>query len=133
MGQGVPPQDILLEEAATNLMENFLLSDALLLPLGVQRTLVVTKPQTQRRAKLTALQVGKLAGYSFAAPLRSFTTALDMFGPERVVNEMVGDVDRMLQYPARGFMRAEPLPQAVLEAFESLRRAGFEQNCLAKP
>ncbi|TWG03264.1 hypothetical protein FHX80_111684 [Streptomyces brevispora] len=42
-----------------------------------------------------------------------------------VIDMLVGTLQRLLIYPAQGFMAADPVPGEVTAAYERLRRAGF--------
>jgi hypothetical protein len=41
---------------------------------------------------------------------------------------MVGDADRILHYPARGFQVPHRLPEPVLESWNKLAKEGFDRH-----
>jgi hypothetical protein len=41
-----------------------------------------------------------------------------------------GDIDRIQQYPARGFQVAHPLPDSILASWRALIQAGFGRHLL---
>ena len=45
-------------------------------------------------------------------------------------HEMVGDIDRIVRYPARGFQIAHELPPRILESFRHLVEEGFDRHLL---
>jgi hypothetical protein len=47
-----------------------------------------------------------------------------------VMHEMVGDIDRVIQYPAQGFQAPHALPQDILESWRALIAEGFGQHLL---
>ena len=47
-----------------------------------------------------------------------------------VIEEMVGDLERMGAYPARGFQVPVEIPAQVLAAGEALKAAGFDGHGL---
>ena len=44
---------------------------------------------------------------------------------------MVGDLQRIREYPARGFQVAQDIPDDVWAAFETLVAAGFDRHLIA--
>ena len=40
---------------------------------------------------------------------------------------MVGDLQRIREYPARGFQVPQPIPNDVWQAYEALVTAGFDK------
>lgn len=130
---GVPSEAIVLEDRSTNLGQNVALVRELLAGLGVPRSklLLVTKPNTERRALATALRVWPETVWSVTSP----DTRLEgPYAPERtfemLVDEMVGDLERILKYPDLGFQVAQEVPVPVWEAFESLKAAGFTRHLM---
>lgn len=126
---GVPEGRMLIEPAATNIGENVTFSEAML-PDRTGTVHYVTKPQTQRRLHLTLARLSRIGTRSVGAPARSLGEAVAMFGAEQIITEMVGDLDRILHYPARGFMAPDTVPGDVLGAFEDLKRLGFTSHLL---
>jgi hypothetical protein len=43
---------------------------------------------------------------------------------------MVGDLQRIREYPARGFQIPQPIPDEVWEAYLELVRAGYDRYLL---
>ena len=126
---GVPEDRILIEPTATNIGENVTRSEAML-TAGVQAVHYLTKPQTQRRLLLTLSRLSRMKAWSVGAPFRSLREAVALFGLERILPEMVGDLDRILKYPALGFMVPEAVPDDVIAAFEDLKRLGYTGHLL---
>lgn len=122
--RGVPDCAITLEETATNIGEN-LTRAAASLP-GAATLILVTKPQTQRRVRATAKAQIAAIQTMVTAPDHGLqdqpTGVMDMTG---LINEMVGDLQRMRDYPARGFQAPEPIPDSVATAFDQLVAAGY--------
>jgi hypothetical protein len=46
------------------------------------------------------------------------------------MHEMAGDIDRVIQYPAKGFQAPHALPQDILESWRALIAEGFGQHLL---
>jgi uncharacterized SAM-binding protein YcdF (DUF218 family) len=129
---GVPQTVILIEESARNIGENI----AFTAPLVAQdaRVLFVTKPQTQRRCFATAMKQwpgdGDLAARLsvMAPPTRFEDQPTPDYPLDRLIDEMVGDLWRILDYPARGFQIPQTVPEEVLAAYEQLRRHGYDRH-----
>jgi hypothetical protein len=45
-----------------------------------------------------------------------------------VIAQMVGDLDRVITYPALGFTIEQDVPEAVMAAFEALVDAGYRSR-----
>jgi uncharacterized SAM-binding protein YcdF (DUF218 family) len=132
---GVPDQAVLQEDRSTNLGQNVALTRDLLERQGRPRgrLLLVTKPNTERRALATALKVWPEARWRVTSP----GTRLE--GPyaagrsfDDLADEMAGDLERILKYPELGFQVEQEVPSAVLDAFEALKAAGYVRH-LMKP
>jgi hypothetical protein len=54
----------------------------------------------------------------------------NIMGVFGVMHEMVGDLDRIQQYPARGFQVPHGIPPPVLESWRALIAAGFGRHLL---
>ncbi|MEX6505225.1 YdcF family protein [Jiella sp. M17.18] len=132
LADGVPAEAILIEPTATNIGENVSASDRLLIERGCRSALYVTKPQTQLRLHLTLRRIGRMPRFAVTAPARSLDDALQRFGERQILNEMVGDLDRVLAYPEMGFQAEIAVPAAVLEAFERLKAKGFRDHLLRR-
>ncbi|MFK4824583.1 YdcF family protein [Paenochrobactrum sp. BZR 588] len=125
---GVPDEAIILEKAATNIGENILFTKELMAP-GALSAIMVTKPQTQRRVRATAARRWSEASVMVTAPLISFEEQpTDQVPMELLINELTGDLARILEYPAKGFQVAQAVPLDVLEAYEFLIAQGYDKH-----
>lgn len=122
---GVPEQAILLETHSTNSGENVHYSHQVLAQhtLVAKRILLVQKPYMERRAYATFmqqwpdaiehLQVTSSAGCFFDYLTSELTS-------DFVLNAMLGDFERIRDYPALGFQIAQPIPEQVTQAYQAL-------------
>jgi hypothetical protein len=55
------------------------------------------------------------------------SNVIGIFG---LINEMVGDIERILKYPQFGFQVEHALPEEVLASWEYLVREGFTQHMM---
>ena len=124
---GVPRRAILIEPRATNIGENIRFSRDM---LGTaRRAIVVTKPQTQRRAYATVRKQWPELTAFITAPQIDFAEQPTRDYPvEKLISEMVGDIQRMQTYPARGFQIEQAMPEKVLAAYEFLIGRGFDTH-----
>jgi uncharacterized SAM-binding protein YcdF (DUF218 family) len=125
---GVPNEAILIEPQATNIGENIRFAKALVTD-DVRRIIIVTKPQTQRRAYATVRAQWPQVDALVTAPFTRFEDQpTEAYPLELFINEMVGDVQRMIDYPAKGFQIAQFIPATVADAFELLVKAGYHHH-----
>jgi uncharacterized SAM-binding protein YcdF (DUF218 family) len=125
---GVPEGAIFIENRATNTGENIRFARELLAARGLvlAKAIVVQKPYMERRT-IAALGV-QWPEVSFCAssPALGFEDyCVGELTPELVLAAMVGDFQRILDYPAMGFASAQETPEEVMEAFRVLVAAGF--------
>lgn len=123
---GVDASKILTEVQSTNLGEN--ISFTLNLFDHDANLNYVSKANTLLRIKLTlAKHLGIEA--SFSAPTFNFPNQVsDVIGVKGLINEMVGDINRIIHYPALGFQVAHELPLAVKDAYQFLIGKGFDEH-----
>ncbi len=60
---------------------------------------------------------------------RDVSPVIGLFG---IMNEMVGDVERIQRYPALGYQSPHELPHNVLDAWASLVQKGFTYHLMPK-
>lgn len=126
--EGVPRETIKIEPEATNIGENVRFSSALL-GNGVKSVIIVTKPQTQRRALATIARQWPEVEALITAPPTSFEDQPTVAYPFRkLVHEMVGDLKRILDYPAKGFQVPQDVPRQVMAAYDFLVEHGFDEH-----
>ena len=126
---GIDPAFIITEERATNIGENIAFSKKLLPDAKI--VTFITKPNTILRVKLTVPVHWRTITSFTACPQFSFpedvSNIVGLFG---VINEMVGDIQRILAYPALGYQAPHYLPETVLVAYESLKNEGFTTHLM---
>lgn len=132
--RGVPRDRMLLETRATNTAENIVFTRELLREAGIHPRNVVfaVKPFMQRRV-WAALP---LKWPDMPATLASPAMTLDdYFTPdlprEKVINIIMGDVQRLWIYGRRGWSLPQPVPAEVQAAFDRLVALGFTKHLIA--
>jgi hypothetical protein len=130
---GVSPARIVLEPRATNIGENIGFSRALAEEAGwrVASVVFVTKPQTILRVRHTVPVRWPGIAAQVDAPRLGFRDYVtDPAFLHRLVNEMVGDVDRLIAYPRLGFQTPCAVPAPVRSACDLLKANGFDGHAL---
>ncbi|MEM1403879.1 MAG: YdcF family protein [Pseudomonadota bacterium] len=124
---GLSESQIVLECSATNFGENIRYARELL--PSVNTVTFVSKPSALLRVMLTAAaQWPEVTSY-VTCPKISFPEEVsNVVGVLGVIDEMVGDIQRVQDYPALGFQVAHELPSEVLVAWEYLIGQGFTNH-----
>ena len=131
---GVPAEAILIEPRATNTRENIEFSRQLLADHGIQpeSAVLTCRPYQQRRAYATCRQLWPGLEVICASDLRPLDDYIDGIGDARfVISMIVGDTQRVIEYPKLGHAVAQEVPPPVEAALERLIAAGFTQRQLS--
>ena len=139
ISMSVPPESILIENASTNTGENVQLTKKLLAERGLdpQKFILVQKPYMERRTYATFCRYWPEKEVIVTSPQVSFRDYLAQYSNRSlsaadVVGIMLGDLQRIKLYPARGFQIAQEIPDEVWEAFEGLVRAGYDKYLISE-
>ncbi len=129
--------NVLLESQAQNTGENAVFSAKLLLtskkelPQTIQ---IVTKPYMERRAHATfdtQWPETPKPHFFVTSPRFSFDDYCANEQPmDKVIHIMVGDLERIIEYPNHGLQSKQIVPSVVLSAYDVLIRAGFTNHSL---
>ncbi|MFI6874946.1 YdcF family protein [Streptomyces sp. NPDC050400] len=131
---GVPADAILLEPHAGNTGQNITLSREVLADAGITPTtvLLVSKPYMERRSFATARKLWPDVAIICASEPLEFDDYLKSIGDEKLVLDMlVGDLQRVIEYPGLGFAIEQEVPKDVHAAYESLIRDGFTSRLIS--
>ena len=130
---GVPKESILVENKSTNTGENILFTQQLFAQknLDPQSFIVVQKPYMERRSYATFKKHWPDKKLIVTSPQISFEDYPTKEIPlERVINIMVGDLQRIIIYPAKGFQVYQEVPPDVRDAYEQLIALGFNKHMM---
>src|SRR5205085_6455145 len=134
IGLGVPRESVLLETDSTNTGENIKFTRKLFeeRSLDPQKFILVQKPYMERRAFATFRKFWPEKDVLVTSPQVSFRSYLAEYSNRAlsmadVISIMVGDLQRIKLYPARGFQIAQDIPEEVWAAFEALVRRGYDK------
>ncbi|GAA1294610.1 YdcF family protein [Streptomyces javensis] len=131
---GVPEQAILLEPKARNTGQNITFSREVLAATGMmpERVLLVSMPYMERRSFATARKMWPEAEVICASEPLEFDDYLKSIGDEKLVtDDLVGDLQRLIEYPKLGFAIEQDVPEDVHAAFETLIRDGFTSRLIS--
>lgn len=129
--KGVPADAILIENRSTNTGENIQFTRQLLADndLDIDTFIVVQKPYMERRSYATFKKNWPEKRLIVTSPQLSFeaypTAEISL---EQVIHIMVGDLQRIRLYPAKGFQIEQPIPAEIWAAYERLVQLGFDKH-----
>jgi uncharacterized SAM-binding protein YcdF (DUF218 family) len=139
VGMGVPAERILVENRSTNTGENIRFTRQLLSERQIDPAtfIVVQKPYMERRSYATFRKVWPEKTFVVTSPRASFDEYLAQcsnkaLSIDDVISIMVGDLQRIRMYPAKGFQIPQEIPADVWEAFEALVDAGYDRHLIAE-
>jgi uncharacterized SAM-binding protein YcdF (DUF218 family) len=130
---GVPDSAILVEPNASNTGQNIELSRALLAVHGhaPRSLLLISKPYMERRAYATCRKVWPEVEVVCASEPLKLDDYVQSIGDEKLVIDMlVGDLQRVIEYPKRGFATEQDIPVDVFAAYDRLLAAAFDSRVL---
>lgn len=131
--KGVPPDKILIENQSTNTGENVTFTQTLLAKHGiaVKTVIAVQKPYMERRTYATIKKLWPEIELMVTSPQLSYEQyPNDQISEEQVIQIMVGDLQRIRDYPAKGFQIPQDIPPEVTTAFDKLVEYGFNKHLL---
>ncbi len=133
--RGVPREHVLLETRALNTAENFVFTRELLQQAGIRprNILIAVKPFMQRRAWATmAVEWPEMPASVASPPLSLDEYFTGDLTPEKIINIIVGDLQRIWVYARKGYSAPQRLPDEVRRAYEGLVELGFDKHLIAE-
>lgn len=130
---GVPTGAILIEPQARNTGENVALTRELLNRQGIEAhsAVVICRPYQQRRAYATFREIWpELDVLCSSRPLPLPDYIATIGDPHFVIDMIVGDTQRVIEYPAAGFSSEQSVPNSVAAAYHRLVTAGFTSRLI---
>lgn len=128
---GVPQEKILLETNSTNTGENVIYSKKLIETekIKVNSVILVQKPYMERRAYATFKKLWPEVKVMVTSPQVDFEKYVDSeLNQESVINIMVGDLQRIKEYPKKGFQIEQKIPDNVWKAYKDLVKMGYTKH-----
>jgi uncharacterized SAM-binding protein YcdF (DUF218 family) len=130
--RGVKADAILVEDQSKNSGENVALTRKLLESNGFipTRAICVQKPYLERRVQLTLQKQWPSCDFLLSSPPISYEgyAQPDIIDFDKLLNELVGQVDRVEKYPGLGFTEKTIVPKEVIAAKRQLVELGFANH-----
>jgi len=128
---GVPDSDIVIEKHATNTGENVRFTHELLteLELSPKRLTLVQKPFMEKRTYATFSKQWPEETTEITVTSK-WQDWVDYFNEElpldMVLGALLADFERIKSYPTKGFQIEMPIPEEVDNAYNAIKKLGFE-------
>ena len=128
----IPVDHVIAENRSTNTAENIAFTGALLARIapeltiggGLEHALIVASPSRLRRVRLTLQKLHpSLRVTCCLPPSTTFERELALHESKKIdyLSHLRGELDRIVDYPARGWIAHEPLPSNIVAAHAALR------------
>ena len=128
LANGVPVEKIIIENKSLNTGQNILFVKKLLEEKGLHFNsfILVQKPYVERRAYAAFLKQWPGPICKVTSPQIAYEDySTDEKFKDRFINMMVGDLQRIKEYPAKGFQIPQDIPAEVWNAYEKLVELGY--------
>lgn len=135
INEGVPKEKVLLETKSSNSGENVLFSYQLLenMHLLPKSVLLVHKPTMERRAYASFKKWWPDTHTSVTVTSMPYTYEEyvgKIVDREVIINIMVGDIQRIINYPQLGYQIYQEVPKIVLNAYNELIDQGYDKHIM---
>ena len=133
IGMGVSKDKIIIENKSTNTGENIQFTRKLLdkKNLKIDSFIIVQKPYMERRTYATFAKQWPGKEFVVTSPKIDFIDYADENYPQDyLINIMVGDLQRIIEYPKMGFQIYQDVPNKVLKAFRELIDSGYTERLI---
>ncbi len=132
INEGVPKQDIIIENKSTNTGENILFTKNMFenLNMNVKKILVVHKPFMGRRIYAALKMQWPEINAVITSPQAAMQQYIEMsvlqgVSEKTVIDVIVGDLQRMEIYANKGYQIKQHVPKEVKNAYETLVELGY--------
>lgn len=136
VNMGVDESKILLEKKSTYTVQNILHTITLLDEKNIapKSIIAVTKPYMERRLYATYMkqwpEVQHMDIMVTSPKLTYEQHVTDSITKDLFINIMVGDLQRIIEFPARGFQIEQAIPGDVRAAYDRLITAGYTKHLI---
>jgi uncharacterized SAM-binding protein YcdF (DUF218 family) len=132
----VPEASIILEPNSTNTGENVRFTFGLLNSIGKKfgSFILVQKPYMERRTYATFKKQwpNPNTRISVTSPKMSYEEYVNgvNLNKDLIINVMVGDLQRIKEYPKKGFQIEQTIPDTIWRAYEELIAVGYTKHLM---
>lgn len=130
---GIPAENIIIENQSTNTGDNFRFTRKLLeeKALNCKSFIFVQKPYMERRTWATfKIEWPKIRGIVTSPPISFEEYCNEEFPKDKVINIMLGDLQRIKIYAKMGFQKPQRIPRKVWQAYRELVKLGYNKHLL---
>ena len=130
---GVPEHSILIEKEAENTGENVRFSEKILRKKGIpfNKIIAVQKPYMERRTLATIKVHWPEKDLIVTSPPLTYDEYPNgEISRDELINIMVGDLQRIIEYPALGFQIEQDVPNEIMDALNALVSAGYDKHLI---
>ncbi|PJZ79171.1 YdcF family protein [Leptospira meyeri] len=133
LASNIPEEKIIIENKSNNTGENILFSKHLLdsLNLKVKSIIAIQKPSMTLRIKLALDKQWNEGNFYISSPNYSlFDASHSQINLFMIINEIVGDLQRIIEYPKFGFQSETIIPDQINNAYNSLIENGYNLHLI---
>jgi len=130
---GVPAEKIIIENQSTNTGDNVRFTKKILIERGFdfKTFILVQKPYMERRTYAVFKKLWPEPEFVVTSPAISYEDyPNEAISKDDFINIMVGDLQRIKEYPARGFQIPQDIPDEVWQAYEKLVALGYIKHLI---
>lgn len=128
---GANPDQILIEANSTNIGENIAFAKKALKDRRIKKTIIVTKPNTLRRAIATAeIQWPEADHSTDCVDIKIENQVVEGHNLTDLINEMVGDIQRIIEYSKTGFQTEQYMSEEIKGAYRTLKKFGYDKHIM---
>ena len=131
--RGVPKDKIIIENQSTNTGENIQFTETLLVKLGHEFNsfILVQKPYMERRGFSTFRKQLPEKNCIVTSPPIPYEKYFTQFrSKDDIINIIVGDLQRIIEYSKRGYQISQDVPEQVRKAYDELIKRGYTKRLI---
>lgn len=132
---GVPAENIIIENQSQNTGDNFRFTKKLLEEKSTvcKSFIFVQKPYMERRVWATfKIEWPDKKGIVASPPISFEDYCNEDFPKDKVINIMLGDLQRIKIYARMGFQKPQRIPSKVWQAYQDLLKLGYNKHLLKR-
>lgn len=133
---GVPENSIILEDKSTSTGENIKFTKEILRlhKIKADKVILVNQPYMERRTYATFKAQWPELNFVVTSPQHSFEDfPIADITLEKIIHKMVSDLQRIIEYPKRGFQIEQEIPDNVMDSYNELIKQGFTNAMMKNP
>lgn len=137
VANGVPEDEMILENESTNTGDNFRYSLKMLKEKEIKadKIIIVHGIFSQRRTLASAETILKCKKLYITSPNLSFEDYINQLSNEDInefISVIVGDIQRIIIYPQFGWQTIQFVPNEILKCYEFLKDKGYTKYIFTK-